>query len=161
MCKKLVGIFVLMFSLKGFSQDAIKKKAEPVQVAEWKKTAFMISDHFWNSAKDDLIKQLGVDGYQKAMKFSKPENMPREMHLMLDATHMKSREEFWAKMGTLKTYVAARVKREQNNQNANTKILMMATYSDNKDWDRNVKWDTVYFLVREEYVNYLNSGTKK
>lgn len=149
-----------MVSVNCYSQDA-KKMPEPVQVTEWKKTAFIISDHFWNTAKNDLISQLGVEGYEKAMKFSKPENMPKEMHLMLDGTHMRSTEEYWAKMNTLKTFVAARVKREQGNSNANTKVLMMAPYADNKNWDPNVKWDTVYFLVREEYVIYLSPGAKK
>lgn len=160
MCKKLVCILTLMASVNCFSQNN-KKTLERVQVTEWKKTAFYIDNHFWNTAKDDLIKQLGVEGFEKAMKFSKAENMPKEMHLMLDGTTMRSREEFWAKMSTLKTYVAARVKREQGNGNANTKVLMMAPYSDNKNWDTNVKWDTVYFLVREEFVNYLNMGAKK
>lgn len=159
MYKKLVVILILMASVNCFSQS--KKAPEAVQVTEWKKTAFMISDHFWNTAKDDLIKQLGAEGYEKAIKYSKPEYMPKEMHLMLDGTHMRSREEYWAKMSTLKTFVAARVKREQENGSANTKVLMMAPYSDNKNWDTNVKWDTVYFLVREEYVNYLNLGAKK
>lgn len=160
MNKKLIGILILMASVNCFSQKNTKTP-EPVQVREWKNTAFFISDHFWNTAKDDLIKQLGVEGYEKAMKFSRAENMPKEMHLMLDGTHMKSREEFWAKMSTLKTFVAARVKREQENGGTNTKVLMMAPYADNKNWDTNVKWDTVYFLVKEEYVNYLNLGAKK
>lgn len=160
MYKKLVGILILMASVNCFSQNN-KKTPERVQVTEWKKTAFYIDNRFWNTAKDDLIKQLGVEGYEKAMKFSKAENMPKEMHLMLDGTTMRSREEFWAKMSTLKTFVAARVKREQENGSTNTKVLMMAPYSDNKSWDTNVKWDTVYFLVREEYVNYLNMGAKK
>lgn len=154
-------ITFLVASVNCFSQSSNRKSLELVQVTDWGGTFFMISDYFWNTVKDELINQIGIDGYERAKKYSKYENMPKEMCIMLNSTTKKDTNEFYAKMCSLKFYKSAVVKIPSNDKgNGGTDILLMATYKENKEWDTKAKWDTVYFLVREKFVSYTETEAK-
>jgi hypothetical protein len=154
----LLFSYFFFMSIVAFSQkDSALKKGRKVQITDWKKVAYVVVDDFWKSTKDQIIKQVGKDEFEKIKTFS-GRNVPCAMQIFCedkDGSPKKNIDSLANKQSKLTVFkIADFIYTNERGKQFGYSVLRVP-YENNKDWDPNVNWDTVYFLVRDNLISQI------
>jgi hypothetical protein len=144
-------MFSLSYNCLGQDQSPDSNHT-PVIVTEWNKKSFLFAEEFWNGKKEEIERQMGEGGLERLKKYSHYKNIPESM-VIFSGGRKKNSDEFYSKLGQLKNLQMIAVFRHvfQGNDFGNY-VVIQVPYKGNENWEPGVKWDTVYFIFKEEYI---------
>lgn len=155
----LIALFaVLTISNAQLNQSSRDEKL--VKIKDWMKTAFSLPEHFWeDNKKDELIKQIGVQEFEKVKIYSQRNFIPCQMQVFcedLDGSRKKDINLLKKKMNSLKAYKIASYSHWYGGEYWGQYSIIKVPYINNKDWDSTAKWEVVYFIIPEKYTEEVN-----
>jgi hypothetical protein len=155
----LFFLFVLL-SCKGISQKRPEpSKAKLVKVTDYGRLMFLLPEEYWENKAAQIERQIGVHEFEMVKKYSHRDNIPCEMQIFCEDKNgnpKKSLDSLKKKQSRLKVYHIATYTHIDNfGNNKGEYCILRVPYLENKNWDTNVTWDTVYFIIRKDVVKEL------
>lgn len=133
---------------------------QEVKILNWGKRGLRTASVVTNEAKDTIIKQIGLEEYNKVLKFSTYNTWPNEMVVVFKypkKSDSLARQQCYDKLDSLKLYKIATFPNNFQGKNWGNLVLLRVPYEKNKNWDVNSKWDIVYFIIYEQYIAPTNT----
>lgn len=127
------------------------EKIPQVCVKDWGKMKMMIGEEIWNNAESEIVSQIGFDEYAVVKKNYDYRSIPSAMSLS-SAENRKNVSTFYQKLSMLKLYKVATFTSSSGGKNWGKSVILKVPYDGNQDWDKNVKWDSVYFIINEDAI---------
>ncbi|AXY76086.1 hypothetical protein D3H65_19780 [Paraflavitalea soli] len=158
---KIIASTLLLIALTvaSYAQNSGRSIAnnKPVFVKHWMKTLLMFNKEFWNDNKvQEIVSQIGEEEFKKVQKFSGSDNIPSQFSFPYVMVELKGDSLLYQKRNSqLKVYKIASYKHYWNNQFWGNYAILRVPYTENKNWDSTLKWDTVYFVIPEQYIEEL------
>jgi len=119
-------------------------------VTDWGRTIYLFPDKYWGNKSDEIVRQVGIDEFNKIIKFSHRDNIPCEMQIFCEDKNgipKKNSDSLAAKQSRLKVYKIATYK-----HNDKEYAILRVPYSGNESWDISARWDTVYFVIQNRFL---------
>jgi hypothetical protein len=141
-----------VFSNCKAQQESFQKKSTPhlVHVTSWGKKSIGFSSDFWNdSKKEEIVKQIGKEEYNKVIKNCDYTSTPKQLSGM---NNVKNKNEYYKKMDSLKVYEIATFTHFYQGKDWGKYSILWCPYNENANWDSSVKWDNVYFIIPQNVV---------
>lgn len=155
----LLFLAVSLFSCERYLQAANTGTKTPtvprVEVTNWGKVSMYTTEDFWNNNKQQIINQIGVGEYEKMRVNIGWKNIPQEMTIW-NGKEKRNRTELHEKLSKLNVSRIATVNHQFQGKDWGNYAILRCSYSENKNWIPNVRWDTVYFLVEGKAVRIVN-----
>ena len=154
--KKIRVYLLLCFAFNfTYAQNNVGEQLHAVKVKDWGQKTFMVTDVFWNIAKDEVINKIGKDRFENLRKYSSNDKIPIAFQLWDgNVDHKKVNfEEYKKRLGTLKVYKYITFNYKEEGKVFNQMILSVPYQK--LYWDNASKWDTVYFMIGANYVEEL------
>jgi hypothetical protein len=155
----LAFLILLAFDHVALSQTSIKqvKGDSTVKIKDWNQVAMMYGDNYWNDKADGIIRQIGKEEFEKVKAFSDYKKKPCQMTLFCEikkdgAPKRMKLDSLHKKLSMLKAYKIATYPNVHKDGVVKMEVILRVPYEENKDWDGDAKWDTVYFTIDEDYV---------
>jgi hypothetical protein len=145
-----------------FAQRSAGNSNEPqqVRVSDFGRLIMLFPDNYWENKKNQIIKQIGIDEFQKVKTYSARENIPCQMQLFCedkDGSGKKNLDSLKKKQEKLIVYKIATFRHiDKNGINRGEYCILRVPYNENKTWDNTALWDTVYFVIRKDVVSNIN-----
>jgi hypothetical protein len=156
MLKYFIALFIIVQTgCKVQSQQArlkVKEKDSQVRITNWHRITVMFDENFWEKSRDEIVKQIGESEFEKVKANSGFSGVPSEMSLY-DGRKRRDTSELYPKLAQLNLYHIATIP-NTGSKGGNFAILR-CPYAENKNWDVAVKWDTVYFVLHESYIEKI------
>lgn len=126
------------------------------RVTNWKKglILWVTRPNYWESKSSEIIRQIGNNEFEKVKAFS-GRNIPCQMQLFCEDVDGKPKKEinaFSRKLDRLVFYKIAEYATHEGEAGMKKNAILRVPYSENKDWDETASWDTVYLIVKNDYV---------
>lgn len=122
-------------------------------VTDWHAMGLLFVPEFFEQNKDSLIRQIGAHEFGKVMQFGNTLKWPKGIRytpgLSKDTVAEK---QYHQNLNRLKIYKIASWQQYYNNQKTHRYALLRVPYADNIHWDKDSKWDTIYFIIKESAV---------
>jgi hypothetical protein len=155
---QVFAISLLFFCLPSLSQTP-EKKYDPsirIRVTDWRQVAFMLTPNYWNDMKANEIRsQIGNEEFEKMKVYSDYLNIPCQFLIYCERRDGSAKKEInvlGEKLSKLNAYRIA-IFHHTNSKNKTFELaILRVPYSQNKDWDPEAKWDTVYFIIDNALV---------
>ena len=151
-------ILILIISVTGFINNCTAQKESMVnqscpltEVKDWGQRSMIIVDEVWNNIKDQLIAQIGEEGYNDVRAHYDYKSIPEQMSVY-SAGKRKNLQELSSKLSTLKVFKIASYDHIFQGKNWGKYLILKCPYEENKNWDTTAKWDIVYFIIKEDFV---------
>lgn len=158
--KKILNVLsFLVISVLVLAQSSEKKEslAIPVRITNWGDRGRLIAENFFTETKDSIISQIGSEEFEKVKKYSSVFSWPKSLQGKIwYKSDSLMKKEFHRKLDKLKVYQIANYCHYWEGSKDSRFSIIRVPYSDNMDWDKEAKWDTVYFIVQERSVKKLN-----
>lgn len=146
-------VFLLLNTLSGTAQYSSPPIEKEVSVTDWNAIGLLFVPEFFKNNRDTLVRQIGEQEFEKVIKSGNilgwPGSMQYKPGQQKDTTAQKR---YFEKLSKLKMYKAASWQQYYNNQKTYRYVLLRVPYTANIDWDRDTKWDTIYFIIKESAV---------
>jgi hypothetical protein len=159
--KSIILSISILCTLNGISQENNHPfpKDSVAVVNNWNKRSYILAEGFWEKNYNLVIAQIGLAEFEKVKKYSHRNNLPCAMQLFCedkDGSKIKNGDSLNSKLGKLNLYKIASFP-GYNKYGEFTKefTILRVPYERNKDWDKSIVWDTVYFIVPSQYVEIL------
>jgi len=130
------------------------EKNPQVNVKDWGKVAMMIGDEIWNNAEGEIVSQIGTEEFAAVKKHYDYRSIPSAMSLA-NADNRKNVDKFYQKLSTLKIFKVATFNSVSGGKNWGKSVILKVPYEGNQEWDKNVKWDSLYIVINEEAVEKI------
>lgn len=128
----------------------------PVKVTNWQERVLMINDSVMEQIKDSITSIIGEAEYEKfkanSTAFKWPTAIGGKMWRRADSLLRREHNE---KLGRLHVYQIASYQHVWEGVTRIKYAILRVPYKGNEDWDKEVKWDTIYFMVDEKCVQVL------
>lgn len=130
-----------------------KDSLRPAKVTNWARLSARLTENFWNSAKKDIVAQIGEAGFENVRKFSKNSVVPSALQMWDGRLNQQKVEddEYYKRMASLKVYKFIDFSRV-NFKGDTIKHTVLAVPHQELYWEKDVKWDTVYLIIESEFV---------
>jgi hypothetical protein len=146
----LLIAFMLLNILPGTAQSSSSSIEKEVSVTDWNAIGLLFVPEFFEQNRDTLVRQIGEREFEKVLKFGNILGWPRSMQYkpgqQKDTT---AQQDYFERLSRLKMYKVASWQQYYNNQKTFRYALLRVPYAVNINWDKDSKWDTVYFIVKE------------
>lgn len=158
MKKRCLALTMLFFALQGCAQqiNPTGNSNTEVKVSDWNKKIFLFPDDYWENKTEQIEKQIGKDEFNRVKIYSITKNVPDEMEIFskgkLADTAVLNKA-----LNQLHVYKIATYTHFSNDGiNRGDYAILRVPYTENKTWNSNSKWDTVYFIIPVEYLKPLH-----
>jgi hypothetical protein len=146
----LLIAFALLNILSGTAQSFSASIEKEVSVTDWNAIGLLFVPEFFEQNRDTLVRQIGAQEFEKVIKFGNILGWPRSMQYkpgqQKDTIAQKL---YFERLSRLKMYKVASWQQHYNNQQTYRYALLRVPYVVNIAWDKDSKWDTVYFIIKE------------
>lgn len=156
----LIILFSLVYSYgqANYRQDTVK-----VKVKNWGTRGRILMPAYFTLMEPKVVAQVGKEEFEKIKAFSNSDSWPVAMQgsMTLNGAggvdSIQRHQAFYRKLDELKLYQVAKFNFTKDGVDWGNRVILRVTYKGNENWDRNAKWDTVYFILREDAVEpFLN-----
>ena len=156
----LLSLLILLLGNVVLPREQIQKTycnpcaCKEVKIKDWGRRIIMIGDDVLERAKESIIEQIGEEEYNVVMKnynvYSWPKQMNYDMARALrDSVFMK---QVYEKLDSLKMCKIATFKNMHEGRFRANLVILRVSYLENKEWDKNAKWENTYFVFRQEHI---------
>lgn len=151
----LLALFITISYAQNTSTYIANNK--PVFVKHWMKTMLMLNKEFWKDNKvQEIIDQIGEEEFKKVQKFSGSINIPIQFSFPYVMTELKGDSVLYQQRNSkLKVYKIASYKHYWNNKLWGNYAILRVPYTENASWDNRLKWDTIYFVIPEQFIENI------
>jgi hypothetical protein len=127
------------------------KSSSWAEVKDWAQASVVIVDDVWANIKQQIISQVGEDGYNEIRSHYDYKSIPPQMSVY-GGGKKKDLKELSAKLSSLKVYKVASYDHIFQGKDWGKYIILKCPYEENKNWDTTAKWYVVYFILKSDYV---------
>jgi hypothetical protein len=142
--------FILLNILSGTAQSPNPPIEKEAAVTDWNAIGLLFVPEFFEQNRDTLIRQIGEQEFEKVIKFGNILGWPRSMQYKPGQQKDTAAQKFYfERLNKLKMYKVASWQQSYNHQKTYRYALLRVPYAANVDWDKDSKWDTIYFIIKE------------
>jgi hypothetical protein len=127
-----------------------------VKVLDWQQRGMINGDDLYEHTKDEIIRQIGAEEFVQFEKHDDIYGWPTSLRFNLfdrrDTTERRIVEENFKK---LKVYKIATYNHVFDGKDWGKYVILKAPYTENSFLDSPGKWDAIYFLMKEKYVQEI------
>src|ERR1044071_6631839 len=148
---RILLIAILLIASHCYAQKETKQinHRSPVYVSDWGMMTMMATDSFWIKAQAQIVSQIGSNEFNAVKTHFSYLQVPREMSFALPE-NLKNKCGFYRNMTRLNMEKIAAFTDYEKGKYMEKYVIMRVPYKGNEEWNKNVKWDTVYFVIHEE-----------
>ena len=147
----LMLLFTLFISCARHNQGsdlASSGKKPSVRVKDWGIMKILLLDEIWKNAEAEIVSQIGTSEFDSVKKKYDYRSVPPAMSIAT-AENRRNKQKYFEKLSELKLYKIASFSERAKGKEWGRLAILEVPYKGNEEWDVNVKWDTVYFIVPE------------
>jgi hypothetical protein len=122
-----------------------------VKVANWKTMKMVITDGVWAGSKNEIVAQIGEEGFEKVKTHYDYKSVPAAMSLASEQ-NVKNQSRFYEKLQKLKVFKIATFTQWFEGKNWGRLGILQVPYKGNETWDATAVWDTVYLIVSDSVI---------
>ncbi|MGG9972193.1 hypothetical protein ACQ33O_10400 [Ferruginibacter sp. SUN002] len=136
------------------SVDTTDKQKVLVKVKSWGSRAiYLLGSNYFTETRDEIIEQIGLSKFEDVQSKCSSSGWPSAMY---DGEGDEAVVD--AKMNKLRMYQIAVYQHKYNGNVFEKTSILEVPYSENTEWDANVKWEgSIYFLINEKDVEAIKS----
>jgi hypothetical protein len=146
--------FILLSSSNFGQQNKFPNSGTPVKVIKWNEAAAFIPDEFWLNKKGELVNQIEEEEFKRVSTYC-CQNLPSQM-VLFNGHKLGDTTDLHARLNKLKLYLIATFKNIHEGVDRGEYCILRVPYNENRNWDSTAKWDTVYFIIKREFVTEIN-----
>lgn len=151
----------VMFTVLSFRLNAQEKKMvnQPAQVmiTDWKEVGLFQNPQVFIENKDSIVAQIGEAEFEKFKEFGNnggwPDSIAYDITRRRDSLYMRH---YYAQLNKLKMYKIASYVQVLNGEKHARHAILCVPYDKNKNWNKNVRWDTIYFVIIDSFVKNVS-----
>ncbi|MCS3795954.1 hypothetical protein [Niastella sp. OAS944] len=150
-------IAMLFMSCSAYNQVSnapATEKNPQVNVKDWGKMKMMVGEEIWNNAAGEIVSQIGAEEFAAVKKHYDYKSIPAAMSLASE-NNRKNVDKFYQRLSALKIFKVATFNSVSNGKNWGKSVILKVPYEGNQEWDKNIKWDSVYIIINEEEVENI------
>ncbi|PZR07779.1 MAG: hypothetical protein DI539_23310 [Flavobacterium psychrophilum] len=141
---------MLLNILPGTAQSPSSSIGKVVSVTDWNAIGLLFVPEFFEQNRDTLVQQIGEQEFEKVKKSGNLLGWPRSMQYKPgQQKDTAAQKHYFERLSKLKVYKVASWQQYYNNQKTYRYALLRVPYAVNINWDKDSKWDTVYFIIKE------------
>lgn len=151
-----IALIILCFNLNTQGQ---KKYEQPTQViiTDWNEIGLFLNPQVYIENKDSIVSQIGDVEFEKLKEFGNnggwPDSIAYDFKKRKDSLYMKHYRD---QLSRLKMFKIASYIQVLNGQKHERHAIIRVPYNKNTNWNKNVKWDTIYFVIKESFIQPVN-----
>lgn len=160
--RKIVLMLLLVTAgCYSYAQNSLeaKKKKDKVYITNWGRKLFGLLPGFWEGVwVNDIQKQVGELEFQKIKELTLKGRIPAppEMSVLINnGTGIADTAVLYKNLSRLNMYRIASFTQINTKGTRFEMAILTVPYEENKDWDKNVKWDSLYFFIQNKYVKFV------
>ena len=145
--------FLLLNTMLCTAQYTSPQAGKEVLVTDWNSIGLLFVPEFFEQNRDSLIAQIGAQEFEKVIKFGNILGWPRSVQYKPgQQKDTLAQQRYFERLSRLKMYKIASWQQFYNNKKTYRYALLRIPYAENIHWDIASKWDTIYFILKEDAV---------
>jgi hypothetical protein len=156
---KIQILFIILLAIISQSHAQSAKdtstKYPLVHVKDWSQKSFLFSEDFWDNKRDELVKQVGQDGFEKIKTYSNYRHIPSQMSVF-DGKKKIDPQELYKRLDSLKVYKYATFKHIYQGKDWGEYVVLMVPYKGNANWNSLARWDTIFLILPAEAIEEIH-----